>query len=68
VVFVTDPPAGDLVIDGQVDMNDLAEFCFYWLKDNGSRENDYYERADANRDGCVNFVDFALLAPHWRAQ
>jgi len=66
VVFVTDPPAGDLVIDGKVDMKDLAEFCYYWLGTNGGRENDYYERADANKDGYVNFADFALFALNWR--
>jgi len=65
VVFVKDPLAGDLVIDGVVDINDLAEFCYYWLQDNGDRSNDYYERADANRDGQVDFLDFAMLANHW---
>jgi hypothetical protein len=68
VVFVTDPSAGDLVIDGSVDINDLAEFCFYWLGDSGGRENDYYERADANKDSYVNFADFALLASNWLVQ
>jgi hypothetical protein len=65
VVFVKDPLAGDLAIDGIVDINDLAEFCFYWLKDNGSRENDYYERADAYKDGQVNLLDFAAFASNW---
>ncbi len=66
VVFVKDAPAGDLAIDGKVDMKDLAEFCYYWLETNGSKENDYYERADANKDGYVNFADFALFALNWR--
>jgi hypothetical protein len=65
VVFVKDPLAGDLVIDGVVNMDDLAEFCYYWLEDNGDKSNDYYERADANRSGAVDFTDFALLAPNW---
>jgi dockerin type I repeat protein len=65
VVFVKDPLAGDLVIDGIVDINDLAEFCYYWLQDNGDKSNDYYERSDANRDGQVDFWDFAILANHW---
>lgn len=65
IVFGTAPPAGDLFIDGSVDLNDIAEFSRYWLEQNGSRENDYYERADANKDGKVNFQDFALLAENY---
>jgi len=65
VVFQADPLAGDLAIDGIVDIKDLTEFGYYWLEDNGSRENDYYERADANKDGVVNFADFAMLASNW---
>lgn len=65
VVFVKDPPAGDLAIDGVVDIYDLAEFCHYWLADEGSIYNDYYERADANKNGKVDFADFALLAENW---
>ncbi|PKL48872.1 MAG: hypothetical protein CVV39_03650 [Planctomycetes bacterium HGW-Planctomycetes-1] len=68
LVFVIDPPAGDLVVDGNVNIDDLAEFCYYWLETNGSKENDYYERADANKDGYVNFADFTLLASNWLAQ
>jgi hypothetical protein len=62
IVFNKEPLYGDLIVDGTVDGNDFAEFCYYWLSDNGSIHNDYYERADADRDGFVNFSDFALLA------
>jgi Dockerin type I domain len=65
VVFVQEPAAGDLVIDGFVDADDLAEFCYYWLNDDGSRENDYYERADNNRDGYVDLLDFAFISLNW---
>lgn len=65
VVFVHDPLAGDLIIDGVVDISDLSEFCYYWLQDNGDKSNDYYERADTNRDGHVNFLDFAIFASNW---
>jgi len=65
IVFNLQPSAGDLVVDGIVDENDLAEFCYYWFENNGSIYNDYYERADANRDGLVNLSDFALLAENW---
>ncbi len=65
LVFNTEPLAGDLVVDGTVDFYDLAEFAYYQLRDEGSIHNDYYERADANRDGKVNLLDFALLASNW---
>lgn len=62
IVFNREPLSGDLVIDGVVDMRDLSEFCYYWLQDNGSKSNDYYERADTNRDGQVDLFDFAVFA------
>jgi hypothetical protein len=65
VVFVQDPPAGDLAIDGIVNIYDLAEFSYYWLADNGGKSNDYCERADVNKNGIVDFADFALLAANW---
>lgn len=65
IVFNQEPLPGDLAVDGIVNIKDLLEFNYYWLYNEGSRINDYYERADANRDGIVNFVDFALLAGNW---
>ncbi len=65
IVFNTEPPAGDLVVDGLVNIADLAELSHYWLAPESSRRNDFYERADANRDGCVNLHDFARMAANW---
>ncbi len=65
LVFNVEPLAGDLAVDGEVDVYDLAELGYYWLKDDGSESNDYYERADANRDESVDFLDFAMLASNW---
>jgi len=65
IVFNREPLYGDLAVDGTVDINDLAELCYYWLSDDGSIHNDYYERADANRDKSVDIFDFSLLAMHW---
>jgi hypothetical protein len=65
LVFNQDPNAGDLLVDGVVDQYDLVLFTQQWLKSNAGLDNDYYERADANRDGCVDLLDFALLATHW---
>jgi len=65
IVFAVEPLAGDLAVDGAVDVKDLVEFSYYWLGDGANRANDYYERADANRDGTVNFCDFALMSSNW---
>lgn len=65
MVFSKEPLSGDLAVDGQVYIDDLAEFTYYWLSRNGSISNDYYERADADRNGLVDFADFALLALNW---
>jgi len=65
IVFNIDPLQGDLFVDRVVDSNDLLEFCYYWQSDNGSTNNDYYERADIDRSGTVEFIDFAKLANNW---
>ena len=66
IVFNHEPLAGDLAIDGKVDLEDMARLGHYWLREAGSTHNDFYERADANRDGYVDLADFALLASNWR--
>ncbi len=66
IVFNVEPLAGDLVVDGQVNVADLAELSHYWLSPESSRHNDFCERADANRDGVVNLLDFARMAVNWR--
>lgn len=65
IVFNAEPLPGDLVVDRTVNSLDLVELGYYWLYDDGSIDNDYYERADANRDGTVNMLDFALMAANW---
>jgi len=65
VVFVKDPPAGDVVVDGTVDVLDVIRFCGYWLSDQADKVNDFYERADTNRDGRVNLEDLSLLTGNW---
>ena len=65
IVFGGEPLAGDLAVDGTVDIKDLVEFSYYWLGDGACRGNDYYERADTNRDGKVDFYDFILMASNW---
>lgn len=65
IVFNMEPPAGDLAVDGVVDIADLLELSRYWLSTDAGPKNDYWERADANRDGTVNLADFALMAANW---
>lgn len=61
IVFCQPPAPGDIVVDGFVDAADLAEFCKKWLADGADRSSDYHERADINRDGTVNILDFAVF-------
>jgi len=68
VIFNVEPAPGDLAVDGLVDLTDLVELAHYWLHADASRDNDYRERADANRDGLINFHDFALAASQWRVR
>ncbi len=65
VVFNVEPETGDLWVDGVLDGLDLSELSHYWLWPGSSRHNDYWERADADRNGAVDIVDFALLAQNW---
>lgn len=68
IVFNVEPPAGDLVVDGEVGPSDLAQLSRHWLSPESSRRNDFCERADTDRDGLVNMVDFARMAANWRTQ
>jgi hypothetical protein len=65
VVFVREPLAGDLVVDGVVNLHDIAAFSHHWLSEGASPANDFFERADMDRNGTVDFSDFALLATNW---
>ncbi len=65
VVFVCEPLAGDLWVDGKVDLADMVELASVWLKHDAGRMNDFFERADTNRDGRVDLDDWAALASNW---
>ena len=65
IVFNMEPPAGDLAVDGVVDIADLVELSRCWLSTGAGPKNDYWERADANRDGTVDLADYALMAANW---
>jgi hypothetical protein len=65
VAFVQEPLAGDLELNGSVEANDLVQMSYYWLAENATEKNDYYERADCDYSGSVNIADFAMLANNW---
>lgn len=64
-VFNVQPELGDIYIDGLVDIKDLESFLLSWLNSDGSKANDFYERADIDRSGQVDIIDFAILADNW---
>jgi hypothetical protein len=49
----------DLDGDGRVDFRDCGAFATTWLSTTAPRREDF------NRDGAVNFVDFAVLSSGW---
>ena len=65
VIFNTEPNEGDIVIDGAVDILDLVSLAKHWQDPNASDDNDYYERADTNRDGIVDQEDYQCLSENW---
>ena len=67
IVFNVEPLAGNLVVDDAVGFADLAALSQCWLRQDAARRNDYWERADTNRNGAVNLIDFARMAANWRA-
>jgi hypothetical protein len=52
---------GDLNGNGNVEWDDVAILCSYWLANPAGTE----PYAGINTDNSVDFTDFALLAPDW---
>lgn len=52
----------DLVKDYNIDWKDLEVIAQHWLNTCGNCSG-----ADLDNSGTVNLVDFALFAPHWKA-
>jgi len=73
VVFGRAPLAGDIHVDGYVNLLDLEKLAFFWLSfsestaynTNGQAKIDMFDRADINRDYVVDFIDYSLLAQDW---
>jgi hypothetical protein len=55
--------AGDFDDSNTVNINDLAVFCWYWLKEYS--EYQQCQKADLNKDGIIAFEDLAVFAQNW---
>ena len=60
-VVLSKGPYGDFTGNDIVEMNDLSVFLNFWLVDDS---NDI-ATVDLNKDGKVNFYEFAFLAENW---
>lgn len=74
IVFGRLPLDGDIHVDGDVDIMDLAKLSDHWSSSIAPNDPnvlemahamDYFDRADINRDYSVDFLDFAPLASNW---
>ncbi|MCJ7728696.1 MAG: hypothetical protein MUO27_02275 [Sedimentisphaerales bacterium] len=55
--------AGDFDDSNAVDIDDLIEFCWYWLRQYS--EYQQCQPIDLDRDGIIAFEDMAKLAQYW---
>jgi hypothetical protein len=60
-VAISEPAAGDLDADGDIDGMDLGRFVSDWLVLNFGQT----VQGDLNGDKQVDSVDFAILASQW---
>jgi hypothetical protein len=56
---------GDLNLDGNVDLADMAFFAEYWLNNQCTLVNGYCEGCDSGRNGVVDFKDFSDFGDAW---
>ena len=54
-----------LVLDGQIDLADLASFLVEWLSEGCSEGNNWCDGSDLNYDGDVDFDDMAKMSACW---
>ena len=62
-----EPFASDLVSDNTIILEDFSAFIDNWLDFNCDDSNQFCNGADINRDGSVDFIDFAQMAHNWLA-
>jgi hypothetical protein len=56
---------GDFEPDGDVDLTDLANFCFAWSTSPGDPEWNQVYNIHIPPDNVINFKDFSVLAQYW---
>lgn len=52
--------------DGKVNWKDLGHMSLYWLRNDCNESNHWCDYADLDRDGKVDFNDFAGVGQQWR--
>ena len=57
---------GDINLDDKVDLVDLSLFCDQWSWQSSPSCVNTRNEADLNKDGTVNFNDFAVFALNWK--
>lgn len=73
IIFCQPAIAGDIAVDGVVNILDLEKLAEHWLLASnetqlnvfGEAAIDSFNGTDINRDYQINFMDFALLAENW---
>lgn len=55
----------DLAPDNTINSEDLINLISRWLDSGCHQDNNYCDRADINRDGNVDFIDYSLLSNDW---
>lgn len=60
-----EPQYSDLINDKTINLGDIETLASHWLDSGCEESNNYCDRADINRDGVVDFTDYALLSGNW---
>ena len=55
----------DLAPDNTINSFDVSIFMGRWLDSDCIQDNNYCDRADINRDGRVDLIDYSLLSNNW---
>ncbi len=65
VTVGSEPALSDITLDGPINLEDFAEIVSNWLNTSCNIGNNFCDRADINRNGIVDFLDFALFAENY---
>lgn len=65
---LNDVMPGDFEPDGDVDLADLKYLTRFWLDSDCQTPGCWCKKADLDKDGTVNMLDFAIIASNWLAE